>query len=151
MRTSSFIGLFGVVVLAATPLKAVPQTAAQIPCVGYATFEKNGQNTDLIGLAVGDVPAGARVTINCSGTSCPFSSRSFNMSNTVKTLALTDMFTDPTLKPGTVIEIRVTKRGWIGKLFQYEVLAAGQSKNTTQCIEADGSKTIVCVKEASPR
>ena len=151
MRTPSLAGVLAVAVIAATPLRAIPQSAAELPCVGFATFEKNGQNTDIIGLAVGDVPAGAKVTVNCTGTSCPFNSRSFKMSNDVKTLALTDMFRDPTLKPGTVIEIRVTKPGWIGKVFQYEVLAAGESKSSTQCISVDGSKTTVCVRSAVPR
>lgn len=151
MRTSTFIGVLAATILTGTPLRAVPQNPAELPCVGYATFEKNGQNTDLIGLALGEVPAGTKVVLSCTGASCPFNSRTFKMSNDVKTLALTDMFRDPTLKPGTVLEIRATKPGWVGKVFQYEVLPAGQSKTSTQCIEADGSKTIVCVKNTSPR
>lgn len=149
MRISSFIGALGVIALATVPATAVPQNPAELPCVAYATFEKNGNNTDLIGLAVGDVPSGAKVVLTCTGPSCPFSSKTFKVSGgDVKTLALTDMFSDPTLKPGTILEIRVTKPGWIGKLFQYEVLAAGQSKNSTQCITPDGAKTIICVKDA---
>jgi hypothetical protein len=148
MRTSSFIGVLGVALISAMPPGAFAQNPAELPCVGYATFEKNGQNSDLIGLAVGDVPADAKVVLTCTGSSCPFASKTFKMSSDVKTLALTDMFTDPTLKPGTILEIRVTKPGWIGKVFQYEVLPAGQSKNTTQCLTADGSKTVVCVKDA---
>jgi len=149
MRLSSFIGVLSLSVMAGVPLYAIAQ-APELPCVGYATFEKNGQNTDLIGLAVGDVPSGAKVTLSCSGTSCPFNSRTFRISSDAKTLALTDMFLDQTLKPGTVLEIRVTKPGWIGKMFTYEVLAAGQSKSTTQCLTADGSKTMVCVRDAAP-
>ena len=150
MRISTFRGVLAVAFLAAASLPATAQNPAELPCVGYATFEKNGQNSDIIGLAVGDIPAGAKIVLTCSGSSCPFSSKTFKVSSDVKTLALTDMFIDPTLKPGTLLEIRVTKPGWIGKVFQYEVLPAGQSKQSTQCISADGDKTIVCVKDASP-
>lgn len=149
MRTSSLIGLVAIAVIAGAPLRANPQNPAELPCVGYATFEKNGQNTDLIGLAVSDVPAGSKVELICTGVSCPFSSRSFKISGETKMIALTDMFRDPTLKPGTLLEIRVTKPGWIGKVFQYEVLEAGKAKSTTQCLTADGAKTIVCVRNAN--
>lgn len=120
--------------------------AQELPCVGYATFEKSGAFTQLIGLALGDVPAGAKVTMNCSGNGCPFSTHTFNMKNDVKTLALTDMFNDPNLKPGMVLELRVTKPGWIGKVFQYEIRAAGDPKVTMECVSEDGSKTMVCLK-----
>ena len=148
MRISSLAGVLAAAALALIPARALAQNAAELPCVGYATFEKNGTNSDLIGLALGDVPAGAKVVLACSGPSCPFSTKTFKTSSDVKTLALTDMFSDPTLKPGTILEIRVTKPGWIGKVFQYEVLPAGQSKNSTQCITPDGAKTIICVKDA---
>jgi hypothetical protein len=151
MRRSSFAGALAVAFLASVPYVAAAQQAAELPCVGYATFEKNGQNTDLIGLAVSDLPAGAKVVLTCKGPSCPFSTRTFKMSSDAKVLALTDMFTDPTLKPGTLLEIRVTKPDWIGKVFQYEVLPAGESKSSTQCITSDGSKTVVCVRDAKPR
>ena len=148
MRISSFISVLAAAFAAAVPVTVVAQNPAELPCVGYATFEKNGQNSDLIGLAVGDVPADAKIVLTCTGSSCPFSSKTFKTSSDVKTLALTDMFRDPTLKPGTILEIRVTKPGWIGKVFQYEVLPSGQAKSMTQCLTSDGSKTIVCVKDA---
>lgn len=122
--------------------------AQELPCAGYATFERSGSITQLIGLAVGDVPAGSKVTMNCSGNGCPFSTKSFNMTNDVKTLALTDMFTDPNLKPGMVLELRVTKPGWIGKVFQYEIRSSEDPKTTTQCVSEDGSKTMVCLKQS---
>ena len=136
--------------LAAAP--ALSAQAAELPCVSYATFERNGSNTELIGLAVGDVPAGSKVSLTCSGASCPFASRSFNMKNDVKTLALTDMFVDPDLQPGIILQIQVTKPGWIGKSFKYEIMSSTDPRATTECLAADGSKTVVCsLKETSRR
>lgn len=152
MRSATLITLAIAASFAAVPSRVNAQ-GAELPCVGYATFERSGSLTQLIGLAIGDVPAGSKVTMICSGTDCPFSTKTFNMKNDVKTLALTDMFRDPNLTPGTILELRVTKPGWIGKSFQYEIRSAGDPKTTTQCVSEDGSKTMVCPKGSgkSPR
>lgn len=147
MRTATLFTLAIAASFAAVPSRISAQ-GVELPCVGYATFERSGSITQLIGLAIGDVPAGSKVTMNCSGTDCPFSTKTFNMKNDVKTLALTDMFRDPNLKPGMVLELRVTKPGWIGKSFQYEIRSSDDPKATTQCVSEDGSKTIVCQKES---
>ena len=146
MRTAISFTLAFAVSLAAVPSRVNAQ-ASELPCVGYATFERSGSLTQLIGLAVGDVPAGSKVTLTCSGTECPFGTKSFTMSTNVKTLAFTDMFRDPNLRPGTVLELRVTKPGWIGKSFKYEIRSSGDPKATTQCVSEDGSKTMVCQQE----
>lgn len=147
MRTVAFLIIATAAAVAALPGSARAQSSpAEIPCVGYATFERNGSDTELIGLAIGDVPAGAKVTMSCTGVSCPFSTKTFTMHNPVKTLALTDMFRDPIFKPGTVLELRVTKAGWIGKVFQYEIRSSEDPLSKTQCLSEDGSKTLVCSK-----
>ena len=147
MRTATLFTLAITVSLAAVPSRINAQ-ASELPCVGYATFERAGSLTQLLGLAVGDVPAGSKVTLICSGTDCPFGTKSFTMDTNVKTLALTDMFRDPNLKPGTVLELRVTKPGWIGKSFKYEIRSSGDPTTTTQCVSEDGSKTMVCQQES---
>ena len=145
MRTTSLFTLAIVAGLTALPGRVNAQ-AKELPCSGYATFERNGSITQLIGLAVGDIPAGSKVTLNCTGAGCPFRAKDFNMKNDVKILALTDMFNDPNLMPGMVLELRVTKPGWIGKSFQYEIRASGDPKTTEKCVSEDGSKTMVCQK-----
>lgn len=146
MRSTRFLFIAAAASVAILPACAFAQGPAdELPCVGYGTFEKNGNTTEMLGLAVGDVPEGSKVTLNCTGNSCSFATRSFTMKNNVKTLALTDMFQDTNLKPGTTIEIRVTKPGWVGKVFQYEVLESGDAKQTTQCIAGD--KTVLCKKK----
>lgn len=150
MRTSiPFFLAVAASLVTSSPLAA---QGSELPCVGYATFERKGSNTELIGLAVGDVPAGSKVSLSCEGTACPFTSKSFTMKNDVKTLALTDMFADPNFKPGTVIQIQITKPGWIGKSFRYEIMSSADPRATTECLAADGSKTVVCtLKEGSGR
>jgi hypothetical protein len=136
----------------AASLGAAPTLAAQaseLPCASYATFERKGSNTELIGLAIGDLPAGSKVSIICSGSECPFASKSLTMKNNVKTLGLTDMFANPNFKPGTILEIQVTKSGWIGKSFKYEIMSSADPRATTECLSADGSKTVVCTLKGS--
>ena len=145
MRSSTVL-----ILALATSFVAVPAVssaqATELPCVGFATFERDGPNMQLIGLAVGDIPAGAKVTLACEGGSCPFAEKEFNLRSDVKTLALTDMFAEPTFKPGTKLEIRVTKKGWVGKMFQYEIRSSGEPKSSTQCLSPDNDQPVACSK-----
>ena len=50
MRTATFLSLAIAASLAAVPARASAQ-AAELPCVGYATFERSGSVAELIGLA----------------------------------------------------------------------------------------------------
>lgn len=147
MRTS--IPFFLAVAASLVTSSTLAAQGSELPCVGYATFERKGSTTELIGLAVGDVPAGSKVSLACEGPACPFASKSFMMKNDVKTLALTDMFADPNFKPGTVIQIQITKPGWIGKSFRYEIMSSADPRATTECLAADGSKTVACTLKGS--
>ena len=134
-------------ILAIAALLAFSATALaqpKIPSSVYATFERSGANTELIGLAVGDITAGTKVTINCAGTSCPFSSKTINVQETIKMLAITDMFIDTTFKAGTTIEIRVAKPGTIGISFSYETRSSADPKVVKQCLAPDNSKAVAC-------
>ena len=110
----------------------------------YATFERAGPDTELIGLAVGDISPGTKVTIMCSGASCPFSEKTINVAGTVKTLAMTDMFDDPIFKPGTILEITITRPGTIGKVFQYVTQSAGNPRVTKLCIKPGSATPAAC-------
>ena len=55
-----------------------------------------------------------------------------------------DMFLDPMFKPGTTIEVRVTKPGLIGKVLQYETQAASEPRMVAQCLPPGSSKAVAC-------
>lgn len=150
MRTSLPFFLATAASLASAP--ALAAQASELPCASYATFERHGSTTELIGLAIGHLPAGSKVLLTCSGDGCSFASKSLTMKNDVGTLGLTDMFADPNLKPGTILQIQITKPGWIGKSFKYEIISSSDPRATTECLAADGSKTVACsLKEGSVR
>lgn len=143
MRTSTFLLL----PVAAALIGASTIASAQVPEIKsavYATFEQRGAMTELIGLAVGNIPAGTKVTLSCSGPSCPFGSKVINLDKPVATLAITDMFLDPKFKPGTTIEIRVTKPGLVGKVFQYETQASSEPRMVAQCLPPGSAKAVAC-------
>lgn len=142
MRTSLPLFLAATASLAGAPTLAAQ--ASELPCVSYATFERNGPNTELIGLAIVDLPAGSKVSLTCTGSACSFGSRSLTMKNEVKTLGITDMFGDTNFNPGTILQIQVTKPGWIGKSFRYEIMSSEDPRATTECLAADGSRTVAC-------
>ena len=147
MRTLFLFGAAITAALGVEPTRANAQDANELPCVSYATFERKGANTELIGLALGDVPSGSKVTIACAGHGCPFSTKSFNVKGAIKTMGLTDVFLDPYLKPGMTLEVRVTKPGWIGKSFQYVIRSADDPLSTTKCLSEDGSKNVACLEK----
>ena len=150
MRTS--LPFFFAVATSLAAPAALAAQASELPCASYATFERKGSSTELIGLALGDLPAGSKVSMTCSGADCSFASRSLTMKNDVKTLGLTDMFEDTNFQPGTILEIQVTKPGWIGKAFRYEIMSSADPRATTECLTPDGSKTVACrLKETSRR
>ena len=143
MRTSAFLLLPVAAALIGATTTANAQ-APEIKSVVYATFEHKGAMTELIGLAVGNIPAGTKVTLSCSGPSCPFASKVINLDRPVGTLAITDMFLDTRFKPGTTIEVRVTKAGLVGRVFHYETQASSEPRMVAQCLPPGSSKAIAC-------
>jgi hypothetical protein len=110
----------------------------------YATFERNGVNTEMLGLAVGDVTSGTKITINCTGLACPFSSKTLEVHGTVKIFALTDLFIDTTLRPGTTLEVRVARPKVPEKIFQYEIRSQAEPVIKTLCLPQGASQPVSC-------
>ena len=143
MRPSPFLTLAVAASIAIAQESIVAQPRGE-PGAVYATFERNGVNTEMIGLAVGDVSNGTKITLNCTGESCRFSSKTLEVHGTVKVFALTDMFLDTTFEPGTVLEIRVARPRAAEKIFQYEIRASAEPAIKTLCLPPGASKPVSC-------
>ena len=142
--SAHFFLAFTVAVSLAVTAPALIAQSRTLTSKAYVTFERKGADSELIGLAVGDLSPGMKVTVNCSGPSCPFASKDVNVSSKISTLAMTDLFVDPVFKPGTTLEIRITKPGSIGRVFQYETRSAADPKITQLCLPPDASKPVAC-------
>jgi len=73
--------------------------------------------TRVLRLTFSDVPSGGTVRVLCTGTGCPFKSKSFKVSRQKATA--TKAFKDRRLRPGAVIEVRITARDTMGKVVRY--------------------------------
>lgn len=143
MRTSPVVVLGLTVFMVTVPNRSAAQRG-QTKSAVYATFERSGQNTELIGLAVGDLTPGFKIMLTCSGPSCAFETKTFNISSNIKVLALTDMFVDTSLPPGTILEVRVLRDGSIGKVYQYVTRSTDDPKLTLQCLPPGASQPVAC-------
>jgi len=95
-------------------------------------------------LAVANAPQGARVRVTCSGGGCAFARATLTVGRRGGA-ALTRRFKGRRLRPGAVIEVRVTAAGHFGKVVRYTVragklpaaevlcLAPGARKPTARC------------------
>jgi hypothetical protein len=84
-------------------------------------------------LDVRGAPAGARVDVRCS-RGCP------HVRLTVKRrITHIKAFSGRVMPPGARIEVRVTKRGWVGTYIAFTV-ATGKVDSTTRCLPVGSSK-----------
>src|SRR5262249_2527772 len=102
------------------------------------TFFFTPRYTSVRALLINGAPIGATVTITCHGKGCPFSSRK----NTVRKPApckkgsrtchspragvvnLQSALRNRHLRPGAVVEVRITRRQWIGKDYRFTIRKA---------------------------
>jgi PKD domain-containing protein len=93
-------------------------------------------------------PAGARVRVRCRGRSCPF--RAFGMKADAQAHAARIVrikrFRRHLLRPGTVIEIRVTKRGEIGKFTRFLIRKGKPPKRTDRCLPPGAKRPRTCAQ-----
>ena len=97
------------------------------------------RSTKVTGFSVSGAPSGARVTVTCAGKGCPFAKRSRQVPANGK-VGFTGALEGHRLKPGAVIEIRITAPGWIGKVVRYTVRSGKLPKATTLCLAPGASK-----------
>jgi hypothetical protein len=89
-------------------------------------------------------PVGARVRVACLGRGCPFTSfvEKADVQARASRLIRIRRFARHLLRPGTMIEIRVTKRGRIGKLTRFVIRKGRPPRRVDRCL-APGSKRAV--------
>jgi hypothetical protein len=91
-------------------------------------------------------PAGARVRIRCRGRGCPFRSFGQKADAQVRSARILRIhrFGKHLLRPGTVIEIRVTKRGEVGKYTRFLIRRGRPPKRTDLCLAPGSMRPARC-------
>jgi hypothetical protein len=127
-----------------TVLERPPEPISPFPLVSMLAAVGDG-GTRIKELVV-KAPAGARVRVRCRGRGCPF--RSFAMKAARRAHAARIIrihrFRRHTLRPGTLIEIRVTKVGEIGKVTRFRIRDGKPPKRSDRCILPGGKRPVRC-------
>ena len=106
----------------------------------------------VLSLKVKHVPAGATVQVRCSGprrstargSGCPYVSRKYKPKPRVRTIDLTGPFKGRKLWIRTVVEIRITAPGTIGKVVRYRIARNKVPLATTLCLPPGAPKPQRC-------
>jgi hypothetical protein len=137
-------GATAVAALPITVTEPPPEPITPFPIVSMLAVV--GQRGSTIEQLTVRAPAGARIRVRCRGRSCPF--RSFKMKVKGGTRAARPVrirrFRRHLLRPGTVIEIRVTKRGEIGKFTRFQIRRGKPPKRTDRCLPPGAKRPLRC-------
>jgi DNA-binding beta-propeller fold protein YncE len=97
-------------------------------------------------LTVTSVPGGSTVAISCRGRGCPPRKRlrSVAVGRDTAAVPLARRFGKRKLRPRAVVQVRVTKPGFIGKAFRYTVRKSKEPASRPRCIPAGGGALISC-------
>ncbi len=143
LRVSASDGSVGIasepVEVAAPPLEQmlpvpVVRMAAAVASVG----------TEVRLLSV-EAPAGAQVTVSCDGRGCPHESVSRSVSlASVGTLTIDFARFERLLRPGTRLEVHVSKPGDIGKYTRFLIRKARPPARVDECLDSDQRTPVPC-------
>jgi hypothetical protein len=122
-----------------TPAPTAPLPIRQLPTKVQSKF-RAALRTVVLKLVVVDGPPPTSIRIACIGkkNGCPFKTKT--LAAKTETTSLTKLFKNATLKPGAVIEVRVTQPSAIGKVFRFTIRKKKAPALTTLCL-APGAKT----------
>jgi Ca2+-binding RTX toxin-like protein len=87
-------------------------------------------------------PADAKVTVNCSGSGCPFKSKTFTPKR--KKVGLLSSFGRRKLRPGTKIVILVTANDALGRYISYTMRPTSTPKRVRACVLPGDSAPSSC-------
>jgi hypothetical protein len=107
-------------------------------------FGRDGENVGIALMDIRNVPAGATIVLTCTGRGCPFESKTIESERALAALQLGKYFGETKLKPGTVIEIRISRASSIGKVFRYQTQATGNPRITTKCLPPGAKTPVAC-------
>lgn len=93
-------------------------------------------------------PVGARVTVTCRGRGCPASETRVAASSSKKHRATVVVIAfrrfERSLRAGDVLQVRISKRGRIGKYTRFVIRHHGLPERVDECLGPAGIKPISC-------
>ena len=98
-------------------------------------FEPGGVRITLLSV---NAPRSARIAVRCTGRGCPL--RSLSIPRAPARLRPFERF----LTAGTVLQVRVTQRGRVGKYASFRIRAGSAPLRTDRCLMPGSAKPAVC-------
>ena len=96
-------------------------------------------------LKVQQMPVGARITVRCRGPRCPRkSAKRVARSNRRGVAPVEFRGFERFLRSGIVLEVRVSKPGWIGKYTRLTIRRGKLPERDDKCLDPAGVRTLVC-------
>jgi hypothetical protein len=94
-------------------------------------------------------PVGARVTVTCRGRGCPTASESRVAARSSKKRRAAMVVVafrrfERSLRAGVILEVRIFKRGRIGKYTRFVIRHRGLPERVDRCVGPAGTKPITC-------
>ena len=121
-----------------------PEAISPFPLVSMLAVV--GERGTTIRELVVKAPAGARVRVRCRGRGCPFRSfvKKANVHARASRIIRIHRFRGHLLRPGTVIEIHVTKRGEVGKFTRFVIRKGRPPRRVDRCLEPGSRHPVRC-------
>jgi hypothetical protein len=123
--------------------KPGPQAQKKNPATAASKFTVDGPQTTLTSLNVGNVRPGATVELRCLGAKCPFETKRTTKARKGVVNALAMLGKKPAkrrFRAGQSLELRITARGYLGKVIRYKIRKGKQPKVTKLCLPLGASK-----------
>ena len=96
-------------------------------------------------LTVRDAPVGAVARVSCDGKGCPKKAER-QRSRGGKELRFAGHFGKRKLRPGAVVEVRITLAGLVGKVVRYKIRDRKQPTASVRCLQPGARKPSACPK-----
>jgi PKD repeat protein len=143
LRVTDANGLSSVASEAIAVSAPVPELMQPFPIVQIsATRGSSGVKLKLLSV---QAPAGARITVACTGHGCPAKSQSrVAAAGKVGAAPLAFRRFERSLRAGVILEIRVSKPGEIGKYTRYAVRRGRLPLRVDTCLAPTGVKPMAC-------
>jgi PKD repeat protein len=121
-----------------------PEPISPFPLVSMLAVV--GQQGTTIRELVVKAPVGARVRVRCRGRGCPFRSfvKKADVHARASRIIRIHRFRGHLLRPGTVIEIHVTKRGEVGKYTRFVIRKGRPPKRVDRCLAPGSKRPVRC-------
>jgi hypothetical protein len=116
---------------------------ARIAALVQASWKPAPNYTTVAKLTVSKVPAGGRVEVRCTGRGCGFQRKA--VTPKLGVAALAKAFKGHKLKPGAVIEVRITAPGMTGEVVRFAIRRGKKAPaRSTLCLAAGATKPAAC-------